>query len=126
MAQKDLWLTITKSRPLPGCEIDMDGCEFYWVDAFVPLDKNLGAESIPSAISKVKSTLLADKLELAEVMQCVKFLPEEWIDQTESDESLHDLAIKALESDDVVLGTFRSEEIQELYHYKHTVQEAEE
>lgn len=126
MAQKDIWLTITKSRPLPGCEIDMDGCEFYFVDAFVPLDKNLGADSIPNAISKVKSALLEDKLELAEVIQCVKFLPEEWIDQTETDESLHDLATKALESNDVVLGTFRSEEIQEFYHYKHFVQEADE
>lgn len=126
MNQTNLWLAITKSRPLPGCEIDMDGCEFYFVDAFVPLDKSLGADSIPSAISKVKSTLLADKLELAEVIQCVKFLPEEWIDQTETDESLHDLATKALESNDVVLGTFRSEEIQEFYHYKHFVQEADE
>ncbi|WP_232426984.1 hypothetical protein WKI13_04315 [Teredinibacter turnerae] len=104
----------------------MDGCEFYFVDAFVTLDQSLGADSIPNAISKVKSTLLADKLELAEVIQCVKFLSEEWIDQTEADESLHDLATKALEGDDVVLGTFRSEEIQEFYHYKHTVQEADE
>lgn len=126
MNEKYLWLIITKSRPLPGCEIDMDGCEFYFVDAFVSLDESLGADSIPNAINKVKSTLLAEKLELAEVIQCVKFLPEEWIDQTETDESLHDLATKALESDDVVLGTFRSEEIQELYHYKHTVQEADE
>ena len=126
MSEKNLWLTITKSRPLQGCEIDMDGCEFYFVDAFVPLDKNLGADSIPNAISKVKSTLLMDKLELAGVIQCLKFLPEEWIDQTETDESLHDLATKALQSNDVVLGTFRSEEIQELYHYKHTVQEVDE
>ncbi len=126
MNEKYLWLIITKSRPLPGCEIDMDGCEFYWVDAFVPLDKNLGAESIPSAINKVKNTLLADKLELTEVMQCVKFLPEEWIDQTEAEKSLHDLATEALESDELVIGTFRSEEIQELYRYKHSVQEAEE
>ena len=103
----------------------MDGFEFYFVDAFVPFDKSLGADSIPNAISKVKSTLQGDRLELAEVIQFVNFLPEEWIDQTEADESLHDLATKALESDDVVLGTFRSEEIQEFYQYKHAVQEAE-
>lgn len=126
MKERNLWLTITKSRPLPGCDIDMDGCEFYFVDAFVALGKSLGADSIPNAISKVKSTLLEDKLELAEVIQCVKFSPEEWIDQTETDESLHDLATKALESDDVVFGSFRSEEIQELYHYKHTIQELDE
>ena len=123
MSEKNLWLTITKSRPLPGCEIDMDGCEFYFLDAFVPLDKSLGADSILNAISTVKSTLLEDKLELAEVILCVKFSPEEWIDQTESDEPLHELAAKALESDDVVFGSFRSEEIQDLYHYKHTIQE---
>lgn len=125
MNEKYLWLTITKSRPLPGCEIDMDGCEFYFVDAFIPIDKSLGADSIPNAISKVKSTLLEDKLELAEVIQCMKFLHEEWVDQTEADESLHHLATRAFESDDMVFGTFRSEEIQEFYHYKHTVQEAE-
>ena len=123
MKERNLWLTITKTRPLPGCEVDMDGCEFYLVDAFIPLDKNLGAESIPSAIRKVKSALLEDKLELAEVIQCVKFLPEEWIDQTDSDEPLHDLATSALENDDVVFGSFRSEEIQAVYCYKYKVQE---
>ena len=123
--KKSLWLAVTKSRPLPSCEIDIDGCEFYFVDAFVALNENFGADSIPLAIGKVKSALLEDKLELAEVIQCVKFLPEEWIDQTEADEPLHELAARALESDDVVFGVFRSEEIQEIYRYRHVVQESE-
>ncbi|WKT61215.1 hypothetical protein Q2E61_03215 [Microbulbifer thermotolerans] len=126
MKSEALWLVVTKSRPLPGCEIDMDGCEFYFADAFVSIDRNRGVDSIPSAIDKVKIALLEDRLELAEVIQCVKFLPEDWVDQTESDESLHDLAIRASEIDDVVFSSFRSEEIQALYHYKYIVQESEE
>jgi len=126
MNEKYLWLIITKNQPLSNCEIDIDGCEYYFVNAFIPLNKSLGVDSIPNAISKVKNALLEDKLELAEVIQCVKFQPEEWVDQTEAGESLHELATKALELDDVVFSSFRSEEVQDLYHYKHTVQEAEE
>lgn len=126
MQEKNLWITITKSRPLPACEIDMDGCEFYFADAFVPFEASAGVESITQVINQVKAALLDDKLDLDEVILCAKFLPEEWLDQTEAEEPLQNLALKALEAGAVVFSGFRSEEIQEMVHYKHTVQELDD
>lgn len=126
MPTNGLWLLVTKSRPLPGCEIDMDGCEFYFADTFVPVEAGVGATAAVSAINRTKDALAGKKLELADVLVCAKFAPEEWTDQTESIESIHDLANKAMESGVLVFSGFRSEEIQELYHYKHTVTEVDE
>lgn len=125
--QKDsVWIAITKSKPLPGCEIDVDGCEFYYADILVPLKNDTNATAMVSVIKQAQEALLEDKLELAEVLLCAKFLPEEWVDQTDGVEPLHELATKAVESQAIVFGGFRSEEIQELYQYKHTVQEMDE
>lgn len=126
MQQTDVWITITKSKPLPGCEIDMDGCEYYFADAFVPLEPDAGATALVSVISRVTEALLEKKLELAEVLLCAKFSAEEWLDKTESIETLHQLANKAAAEGKIVFSGFRSEEIQALYHYKHTVQENDE
>jgi hypothetical protein len=126
MPTSTLWLVITKSRPLPGCEIDMDGCEFYFADTLVPTEADVGATAAVSAVNRTKDALAEKKLELAEVLVCAKFAPEEWTDQTDAIESIHDLASKALESGALVFSGFRSEEIQELYHYKHTVTEVDE
>lgn len=113
----------TQSRPLPGCEIDMDGCEFYFADVFLPVAANGGATALIEAITKVKEALLLDKLELADVLLCAQFKPEEWVDQTESVESLHTLANQATQTNSLVFSSFRSEEIQQLYHYTHTLRE---
>lgn len=126
MQQTDIWITITKSKPLPGCEINMDGCEYYFADTFVPLEPDVGANAIVSAINQVKDALSEKKLELAEILFCAKFSPDEWVDKTESIESLHELANKALKTGKIVFSGFRSEEIQELYCYKHSVQEIDE
>lgn len=126
MQNSNVWMAVTKSRPLPGCEIDIDGCEFYSVDAFVPLEANAGAIAMVTLISQVKESLAAKSLELAEVILCARFHPEEWVDQTGSMESLHDLASKAAETGGIVFSGFRSEEIQDLYRYQHTVQELDE
>ena len=126
MTGQSLRLVFSKSKPLPGCEIDMDGCEYYFADAFVPLEPDVGANAIVSAINQVKDALLEKKLELAEVLLCAKFSPGEWVDKTESIESLHELANKALKTGKIVFSGFRSEEIQDLYRYKHTVQEIDE
>lgn len=123
MQQTDVWITITKSKPLPGCEINMDGCEYYFADAFVPVDLNVGATAVVSAINHVAEALLEKKLELVEVLLCAKFSAEEWVDKTESIETLHQLANKAAAEGKIVFSGFRSEEIQALYHYKHTVHE---
>jgi len=117
------WIITTQSRPLPGCEIDMDGCEFYFADVFLPVATGGGATALIEAINKVKEALLLDKLELADVLLCAHFKPEEWVDQSDSAESLHELASKASETNSIVFSSFRSEEIQQLYHYTHTLRE---
>lgn len=126
MQLTDIWFAITKSKPLPGCEINIDGCEYYFADAFVPLETEAGATALAWAISNVTEALSEKKLELAEVLLCAKFSAGEWVDKTESIETLHQLANKAAAERKIVFSGFRSEEIQALYHYKHTVQEIEE
>ncbi len=123
MPTHNTWIITTQSRPLPGCEIDMDGCEFYFADVFLPVANGGGATALIEAINKVKEALLLDKLELAEVLLCAHFKPEEWVDQSDSAESLHELANKANETNSLVISGFRSEEIQQLYHYTHTLRE---
>lgn len=126
MEKNNVWVVVTKSRPLPGCEIDMDGCEFYFSDALVPLESDAGAAAMVLVVNAVKEALLEDKLELADVLVCAQFKPEEWIDQTDAIESLHELATKSIKDQKVEFSGFRSEEIQALYHYKHLVQEITE
>lgn len=126
MAEKDIWIALTKSRPLPGCEIDMDGCEFYFADSYLAMDEEKRPVAIAVLAEKVKEALLARKLELAEISLCARFAPEEWVDQTDSIETMHALTKKALESSDVIFSGFRSEDIQELYHYHHIVKELDE
>lgn len=126
MAEKDVWIALTKSRPLPGCEIDIDGCEFYFADTYLAIDVDQRPFAITILAEKVKEALLSRKLELAEVSFCAHFVPDEWVDQTESIETIHVLSNKALESNGVVFSGFRSEDIQELYHYNHTVKELNE
>lgn len=123
MPTHNTWIITTQSRPLPGCEIDMDGCEFYFADVFLPVATGGGATALIEAITKVKEALLLDKLELAEVLLCAQFKPEEWVDQADSAESLHELANKASETNSLVFSSIRSEEIQQLYHYTHTLRE---
>lgn len=126
MRQAVVWITITKSKPLPGCGIDMDGCDYYFADAFVPIKSDGGATAVVSAMSQVGEALLEVRLELAEVLLCAKFSPDEWVDKTQSIESLHELASQALKAGKIVFSGFRSEEIQELYCYQHSVQEVDE
>src|SRR5690606_40315404 len=124
--EKDVWIALTKSRPLPGCEIDMDGCEFYFADSYLAMDEEQRPVAIAVLAEKVKEALLSRKLELEEISLCARFVPEEWVDQTDSIETMHGLSNKALESNGVIFSGFRSEDIQELYHYHHTVKELNE
>lgn len=126
MMGQSLCLVVSKSRPLPGCEIDMDGGEYFFADIFVPIDSNSGGTAIATAITRVSEALLEKNLELVEVLLCAKFSAEEWVDKTESIETLHQLANKAAAEGKIVFSGFRSEEIQALYHYKHTVHEIDE
>ncbi|MCO1333112.1 hypothetical protein MO867_02045 [Microbulbifer sp. OS29] len=126
MTTKQTWIVVTKSRPLEGCDIDIDGCEFYFADAYVSLPGEIGgAKALSSVLEKVQKKLEDDRFELAEVKMCMQFLPEEWVDQTDGVYPMHELASSSLDTDDVILGGYRSEEIQELFLYHHNVKELE-
>ncbi len=126
MTTKQTWIVVTKSRPLEGCDIDIDGCEFYFADAYIALSEDVsGSKVLVTILDKIEKALLSDRLELAEVKMCARFLPEEWVDQTDAIDTMHALVNKALETEGVVFSGFRSEEIQELYQYHHAVNEIE-
>ncbi|MBU6950185.1 hypothetical protein [Hahella sp. HN01] len=126
MTEKQTWIVVIKSRPLEGCEIDFDGCEFYFTDAYVSLPRKIGgAKALISILKKVQEKLEGDRLELSEVKMCVQFLPEEWVDQTDGVYPMHELATSSLDTEDVVLSGYRSQEIQDLLLYRHNVRELE-
>ncbi|GAB2196366.1 hypothetical protein [Sessilibacter sp. MAH4] len=111
---------MTKSRPLEGCDIDIDGCDFYFADAYISLsEEECGSKAVVTILDKVEKALQSAHLELVEVKMCARFFPEEWVDQTDSIDTMHSLANRALETEDVVFSSFRTEEIQELYQYHH-------
>lgn len=127
MSKKQTWIVVTKSRPLDGCDIDIDGCDFYFADAYVSLPSEIAGIKAPiSALEKVQKKLESDHLELVGVMICAQFLPEEWLDQTDGVYTMHELASSALDTEDVVIGGYRSEEIQELFLYHHNIREIEQ
>jgi len=106
---------------MDGCDINMDGCEFYYVDALVPVSNSTERLSMDVVIEKPRATLFEHKFELSEVLLCTKFSPVEWVGQTKSVGSSHNLALRASETNSVVCGGFRSEEVQRLYRYKYSV-----
>lgn len=95
MEDGNVWIAATKSRALPGCGVDMDGCEFYFADVYVVLSEEAGPTAVASVVEQVRQALAGKQLELAEVSLCARFVPEEWLDQTGSIESMHELANKA-------------------------------
>ncbi len=121
--KSNVWLIITQSRPLPDCEIAMDGCEFYFADAFFPVAPNGRVDALLEAIGIVNDALMKDKLELTQVLFCGQFKPEEWEDTSGAGESLHDLADRSVANNCLVFSSFRAEEIQKLYHYTHKVRD---
>lgn len=117
------WIITTQSRPLPGCEIAMDGCEFYFADAFFPVAPNGRVDALVEAIGIVNDALKKDKLELTQVLFCAQFKPEEWVDKSGSVESLQALAARSVANNCLVFSSFRSEEIQKLYCYTYNVRD---
>lgn len=124
MTSKNVWIVVTKSKPLDGCEIDFDGCEFYFADAYVAIPNDVsGKNAVMFILEKIEKTLKDERLNLADVLMIMRFSPDEWVDQTDGVDSMHDLAAKALETEGVIFSGFRSEEIQGLYKYHYSVQE---
>jgi len=64
----NVWICIAKIKPMDGCDINMDGCEFYYVDALVPVSNSTERLSMDTAIEKLRAALFEHKFELSEVL----------------------------------------------------------
>ena len=117
MNNNDIWIIFTKSRPMDGCEIDMEGCEFYFTEVFVP------APNLSNAIDQAKGLLLKNKLELSEVSKGIRYTPSEWEKDTPQNRIINDKSNSAINLNIPQISPFRSEEIQEDMQYQHIVTE---
>jgi len=124
MTSKEVWIVFTKSKPLEGCSIDIDGCDFYFSEAYVPVDRD-GQEmtSIAKVVNRAKEALLEDRLVLSDVSKCLRYHKEHWDVDTVMNKEVHSAAAQALSSNKVEFGGFRSEEIEELVQYRHNLKE---
>lgn len=121
---KQVWIIFTKSEALEGCSIDMDGCDYYFAEAYVPVnDGEFGLTSLESILSRVKQSLLDDKLVLADVSKCLRYKEEEWRSDSEMEKEVRVLAAKAFSSGVITFSSFKSEEIEELCRYHHGMDE---
>jgi len=124
MSNKDVWIAFTKSRPLEGCCIDFDGCEFYFADIYVSI------ETIPDKLvalgditEMVRHSLEENCLELVDISMLVRYKNGEWKSRTNSFNDVNALAVKAKQSSEIVFSSFRSEEIEELQAYRYSIVE---
>lgn len=119
---KQVWIVFTKSKALDGCSIDMDRCDFYFSEIYVPADnEEIGAASLETILTRVKQSLLEDKLVLIDVSKCLRYRADEWPSETALDIAVHNLAERALTTGSIQFSSFRSEEIEALCRYKHKI-----
>lgn len=124
MANKEVWIVFTKCTPLDGCSIDIDGCEFYFVEAYIAVENTAtGPSSLHAICNRANEALLDFKLELKDISKCLRYRAEEWISDTELNREVHALALKALSSDSVAFGGFKPEDIEALCRYQHSMEE---
>jgi hypothetical protein len=117
MTNKEVWIVFTKNSPLEVCSIDIDGCDFYFAEVYVPIESNSGTTSLDTIINHAKDALAAERLVLVDVPKCVRYSEQEWTLDTAMNKEVHTLAKQALVSGAVQFGGFRSEEIEELCQY---------
>ena len=78
-------------------------------------------QAMNKAIDKAKDKLLANQLELFFVSGCLCYQPEAWRGVNALTQELKANAEKAMNSGEVVLGEFRSEEIQALVNFQYSL-----
>lgn len=74
MDSKNLWIVSTKSKPLSGCSIELDGSDFYYVECLIP------ATSFDEANGSIEHLLRDKRMELLEVIKCESYAPNAWKD----------------------------------------------
>lgn len=121
---KQVWIVFTKSEPLDGCDIDMDGCDYYCAEAYVPVDSSeTHTASLESLVNQVKQELLDKRLTLVDIPKCLRYNESEWDSDSDMEKSAHLLAAKALSSGAIKFSSFRPEEIEDLCRYRHKMYE---
>lgn len=119
MANKEVWIVFTKSSPLEGCSIDIDGCDYYFAEACVPVD-TAPTHSLDSIINKVRDELAKERLVLVDISKCIRYQEQEWSSNTAPNAELRKGAKKSLASGSIEFSGFRPEEIQQLYQYSYS------
>lgn len=122
MANKEVWIVFTKNLPLEGCSIDVDGCDYYFAEAYVPVD-TAPTLSLDLIINNVRNELTKERLLLVDVSKCIHYKKQEWSSETAPNTELHKSAKKSLVSELIEFSGFRSEEVQKLYQYSYSVRE---
>ncbi len=127
MESKQVWIVFTKSRPLDGCTIDVDGGEFLYAEVFVPF---AGIASDGGSISRIvddaAQALAEARIALHEISKCLCYHPDEWQERTDMNANIHENSKNALEANSVIIGGFRSEEIEADCRYLHTAFELDD
>jgi len=125
MSSKDVWIAFTKSKPLEGCRIDFDGCEFYFADIYIPIETTSDKLVVLGDITEmVRCSLEENRLELTDISMLVRYKNGEWKMNTNGPNDVNALATKAKQSSEIVFSSFRSEEIEELQTYHHSIIES--
>ncbi len=70
---------LQKSEASDGCSIDIDGCDYYCAEAYVPVEgSELHIASLESIINRVKQELLGKRLTLVDIPKCLRYNESEW------------------------------------------------
>ncbi|AMX01500.1 hypothetical protein [Microbulbifer thermotolerans] len=122
MKTKNIWIAFIKSRPLPNCDFDFDGGDFFFCEAYVPIYQSERPQHIFEEIIRKSKEKLQDKnLEIVDISMITRFDQSQWEVEGNSGNNPHELAKLAKESNNIVFSGFRSEEIEEETKYIHRI-----
>lgn len=122
MGKRDIWIAFAKTRPLPGCDLNFDGCEFYFCEAYVPVDGASSPENVfKEIIGKTRNGLLDIRFELVDISKIIRFDAPQWEVISDNGNDVHEFAQSAEACEYITFSGFRSEEIEEETQYKHTI-----
>ena len=100
----------------------MLGCDFYFSEVYVPFGGQVNqVTSFENIVGKAKNALLERSLELTDVSMIIRYKKNEWEIKADSLNNVNELSERVLQSGELVISGFRSEEIEELHSYGHSV-----
>ncbi len=121
MDNNDVWVVFTRSKPLPGCPIDIDESKYYFSEVFVPLPEGADWRQIAGIMVRVEQCLQESRLELIDVSKIIRYVENEWSEAVPMNAAIQALAEKSRVSEGVEISVFRSEEIEADCRYRHAV-----